>query len=442
MKSIFTPLIEEGMTSLKIRYDWKKDCFRFEVMKEWEVDLDFSAYNREFYADELLTDDIRYMNTAQVTALYDKYGLTGYLEEVLDMIRKGRHYGMECYYNAKRDIRAVCCLHSRKIGNNNRLGAFYMDGIRRCDPGYDEMEMIRVGLSVSRGMSFKLLAAGLPFGGSKTMMQMPEIDLNDLESIGFIGYVFDKTRCTTGADMGIPTELADVENENFSMNFTCGPSAPLGESGKPTAYGVYKTLKKAVEFKEGTDSLEGKTAVLMGLGAVGWYMGGHLLEEVSKLYVADPNAARVQEFMAAHPGKDIEQVAVEDALYMDVDIVSPCAVGSLITKDNVGDLKCGYVWGSANNQIKAANPEEEIAIAELLAERDIMFQAEWWYNTGGVLCAGHEYLYGKDATYEKLIEFMDETLPDNTWNNLKQAAESGVTPTENAYRICNAHIYG
>ena len=77
MKSIFKPLIEEGLTTLKIRYDWKKDCFRFEVMKEWEADLDFSAYNKEFYADELLTDDIKYLNTAQVQALYDKYGLTG-----------------------------------------------------------------------------------------------------------------------------------------------------------------------------------------------------------------------------------------------------------------------------------------------------------------------------------------------------------------------------
>ena len=170
-------------------------------------------------------------------------------------------------------------------------------------------------------------------------------------------------------------------------------------------------------------------------------MGGHLLEEVSKLYVADLSEARIQEFIDANPGKDIEPVAVEDALYMDVDIVSPCAVGSLITKDNVNTLKCRYVWGSANNQIKAANPEEEIAIAELLAERDIMFQVEWWYNTGGVLCAAHEYLNGEEATYEKLIKYMDDNLPSTTWNNLTQAAELGITPTENAYKVCSEFIY-
>ena len=442
IKSIFEPLIEEGLTTLKIRYDWKKDRFRFEAMKEWEDDLDFSKYNAEFYMDGLLTDDIIYLNTTQVKELYSKYGLDRYLGVIMENIREGRHFGMECYCNTKRDIRVICCQHSRKTGNNNRRDALYMDGIRRWEQGADEMEMINIGLNVSRGMSFKLLAAGLPFGGSKTMVQMAPIDMDDMEAIGFIGYVFDKTRCTTGADLGIPTELADAENEHFSMNFTSGPKSPLGESGKPTAYGVYKTLKKAVLFKEGTESLHGKSAVLMGLGAVGWYMGEHLLTEKVKLYVADIDRQRVRKFIANHPGGDIEAVNADDALYMDVDIICPCAVGNLINEANVDRLKCSYIWGSANNQIQASSEEEEVSIAKLLAEKDILFQTEWWYNTGGVLCAGQEYTEGSGATYEKLIKVMDATLPDATWKNLNEARNLGITPTENAYRICRNFIYG
>lgn len=441
MKSIFKPLIEEGLTTLRIRYDWKKDCFRFEAMKEWDAELDFSLYNKEFYMDELLTENIQYLNTSQVKALYDKHDTSDYLNEILELMREGRHFGMECYYNSKRNIRILCCQHSKKAGNNNRLDAIYLDGIRRCEPEDNEMDMIKIGLNVSRGMSFKLLAAGLPFGGSKTMVQMPPIELDDLEAIGFIGYVFDKTRCTTGADMKIPTELADIENKYFSMNFTCGPKAPLGESGKPTAYGVYKTLKKAVLFKEGQESLDGKSAVLMGLGAVGWYMGKHLMEEDVKLYIADPKPEKVKQFIDMYPGREVEAVSVEEALFMDVDIVCPCAVGNLIDRNNIDKLKCKYIWGSANNQIKASGQEEEIAIAELLAARGIMFQVEWWHNTGGVLCAGHEYMNGKSATYEKLIKFMDDNLPSTTWDNLVQADELGITPTENAYKICSEFIY-
>lgn len=440
-KSIFKPLIEEGMTTLKIRYDWKQDKFRFEAMKEWEKDIDFSTYNSAFYMDGLLTDDIRYLNTAQVKELYGRYNLDEYLDTVTKKIREGKHFGMECYYYAKRDIRIICCKHSRKTGNNNRRDALYMDGIRRCEPEDDELEMITIGLNISRGMSFKLLAAGLPFGGSKTMVQMSPIEMDDMEAIGFIGYVFDKTRCATGADLNIPTALADVENEYFSMNFTSGPKSPLGESGRPTAYGVYKTLKKAVLFKEGTEILNGKSIVLMGLGAVGWYMGEHFLEEDVKLYVADIDNERVRKFIDSHPERDIEAVNAEEALYMDVDIICPCAVGNLINKDNVDSLKCSYIWGSANNQIQAAGQEEEILIAELLAKKNIMFQAEWWYNTGGVLCAGQEYLKGEHATYENLIKVIEDTLPNATWSNLNEAKRLGITPTENAYRVCREFIY-
>ena len=49
---------------------------------------------------------------------------------------------------------------------------------------------------------------------------------------------------------------------------------------------------------------------------------------------------------------------------------------------------------------------------------------------------------GSNATYEKLIKYMDDNLPQATWNNLNEAKALGITPTENAYRICEEFIYG
>lgn len=443
MNSIFTPLMREGLTSFKIRYDFKSDQLRLEAMKEWEADIDFSQYNKSFYSDDILTDNILYLNTYQVRDLFRKYGLLEYLNQIIDLVRAGKHFGIECYYDAKNDIKIMCHQHSRKIGNNNRSHALFLDGIRRCEPEEEELSIITDGLNLSRGMSFKNIAAGLDFGGSKTMVQCRPLDLNDKEVMGFIGFAFDKCKCFTGADLKVPTAIADVQKENgFSTNFVCGPKSILGETGKPTAYGVYKTLKKAVLFKEGTESLDGKSVVLMGLGSVGWSMGMHLLSEDVKLYVTDLNQNRIQEFIEANPGRDVQAVDAEDALYMDVDIISPCAIGNLIREDNVDKLKCKYIWGSANNQIQAGFIGKEIEIAELLAEKDILFQPEWWYNTGGVLCGAHEYLEGKNASYEKLIAGMDAVLPDKTWDNLTQAKEKGITPTENAYRLCSEIIYG
>ena len=442
MKSLCTPMKAEGLTTLKIRYDWKKDNFKMEMMKQWEPDLDFSKYNKEFYVESILTDDVIYLNTKQVRALYQKYGLEDYLDEILDLIRQGRHFGIECYYNDKYNIRFMCHQHSRKLGINNRLHATLAGGIRRHDVAEEEKEVIIDGLNLGRGMSFKNVAGNLAFGGCKTTVQMDDLDLNNMEIMGFLGFAIDSCRTMTGPDMNFPTEMADVENANFSMNYTSGPNSPLGETGKPTAYGVYVTLKEAVRFREGTRSLDGKSVVLIGLGAVGWYMGEYLLQEDVTLYIADLNPDTAQRFKDSNPGKKIEIVPLSDALYMDVDILCPCAIGGIFCDDNIPKLRCSYIWGSANNQLKASSQEEEIRISKLLAERNILFQTEWWHNTAGVICGAQEYLEGKNASYDKLIKVIDDTMPKQTFDNLTKAAELGITPCENVYRTCQAIIYG
>ena len=442
MKSLFAPMKAEAYTTLKIRYDWKKDDFKMEIMKQWEQDLDFSGYNKEFYVESILTDDVIYLNTKQVRELYRKYGLEEYLEEILDLIRQGRHFGIECYYNDKYNIRFMCHQHSRKLGLKNRLHATLAGGIRRHDVDEDEKEVIIDGLNLGRGMSFKNVAGNLAFGGCKTTVQMEELDLSNMEIMGFLGFAIDSCRTMTGPDMNFPTEMADVENANFSVNYTSGPNSPLGETGKPTAYGVYVTMKQAAKFRYGSDSLDGKSVALTGLGAVGWYLGEYLLQEDVKLYIADLRRNTAEKFVAAYPNRDIEIVSVEEAMYMDVNILAPCAIGGIFSDENIPKLKCDIIWGSANNQLKASSQEEEIRLAKILQDREILFQTEWWHNTAGVICGAQEYTEGENASYDKLIEVIDDTMPKQTWDNLTRAKELGITPCENVYRTCQDIIYG
>ena len=119
-RSIFDVLREEGLTTFKIRHDFKTGRFWMEAMKQWDPDLDFSKYNKEFYVESILSEDVKYYNTKQVRELFAKYDLEDYLDEVLDLIRQGRHFGIECYYNAKYDIRFECNQHSRKLGVHNK----------------------------------------------------------------------------------------------------------------------------------------------------------------------------------------------------------------------------------------------------------------------------------------------------------------------------------
>lgn len=441
MNSLFTPLKEEGLTSLKIRYNYKTDKFTLYASKDWEEGFDFSRFNKDFYIDGIYTEDAVYLNTKEVREMYRKYDLEDYLDTVLDLVKQGKHFGITAFYYAKYDIKYMMHEHSRKLGVHNKSQAIMAGGIRRHFEDEDEIEVIIDGLNLGRGMSFKNVAGNLAFGGCKATVQMVPLDLTNMEIMGFLGFALDSTRDMTGPDMNFPTQMSDVMIKNgYSMQFTGGPGSKTGETGKPTAYGIYLTLKQAVKFKEGTESLEGKTVTVVGLGAVGWYMCEYLLQENVKLLIADIDNSVAQKFVEKHPGKNIKIIPVASALETETDILSPCAIGGIFDDTSIKKLNCKYIWGSANNQLKASSQEEEYRLSELIADRNILFQTEWWHNTAGVICGAEEYLY--DGTVETLNKKIEDILPKNTWDNLNRAKDLGITPTEAAYKTCENIIYG
>ena len=436
-RSIFTPLDYAGLTTLKIQYNWRTDTHTLSAAREWDADLDFSRYNQDFTAHTILTPHLHTLDTDQVLSLFTDHGLTDYLNEILDLLRQGRHEGIEVYFHAGRNIRFMCHQHSRKLGLNNRHHAIMAGGTRRHDPSTPELDVITDGLNLSRAMSFKNIAADLDFGGCKTTVHMEEPDLDDLETLGFLAFAIDRCRTMTSPDMNLSTAVADVMNQHFSNQFTNGPSSPLGESGRPTALGSFLALQEAVRFREGPDAeLRGKTAVVMGLGAVGWHLAEHLLEAGVELIVSDINADRVRDLQNAHPEARIGSIGVDEVLGHEADILCPSAIGGILDRDSIAQLRYTYVFGPANNQIKATNQAEEQALAQLLADRGILFQTEWWHNTGGVMGGAEEFLHGANASPERLRELVINTVPRKTRENLEQAAELGITPTDNAYRQC------
>lgn len=440
-RSIFTPLAQAGLTTLKLQYNWRTDEHALFAAREWDEDLDFARYNRDFTAHTTLTANPLSLGTAQVRALFAEHGLAGYLAEILELLRQGRHEGIEVYFHQSRNIRFMCHQHSRTLGLRNKHHAIMAGGTRRHDPATPELDVIIDGLNLGRAMSFKNIAAGLNFGGCKTTVHMTEPELDDLETLGFLAFSIDRCRTMTSPDMSLNTAVADVMNEHFSSQFTNGPSSPIGESGTPTALGSFLALREAVRFREGSDDLRGKSAVLMGLGAVGWYLAGHLIDAGVKLTVADINPARIDALRAAHPDVEINAVGVDEVLTYEADILCPSAIGGILTEESIAQLRYAYVFGPANNQIRATNQAEELRLAQLLADRGILFQTEWWHNTGGVMGGAEEYLNGVDASPESLRERVSATVPRKTRENLEQARELGITPTENAYRQCTELLF-
>nr|WP_314841494.1 Glu/Leu/Phe/Val dehydrogenase dimerization domain-containing protein [uncultured Microbacterium sp.] len=441
-QSLFAPLEAEGLTSLKVQYDWRTGEDHLWAAKEWTTDLDFEKYNSTFDAASIVTSDAVYLDYGEVRELYRRAGLTEYLDEVIDLLRQGRHVGIEAYFDSVRDIRFMCHQHSRRQGVFAKRHAVMAGGIRRHPREVSEIDVIVDGLNLGRAMSFKNVAADLDFGGCKTTVQMDELDLGDLRALGFLAFAIDRCRMMTGPDMRFPTAMADVINRHFSPQITSGPSSPLGESGGPTAYGTYLALREAVIFKEERDSLEGMSAVVMGLGAVGWHLAELLVDAKMRVVVADIDASRADAFVFRHPEADVSIVPVADVLFVDAEVLCPAAIGGIIEESIIPRLKFSYVFGPANNQLRATNQAEEERLARQLADRDILFQAEWWHNTGGVMSAAEEYINGSAASPATLRERIEKTIPANTRRNLEEAKVLGITPTENAYRVSTEAIYG
>ncbi len=438
--SLFNVLDKENLNRLKISYNFRTDKVIIYAGKEWEDDINWTNYNKSFYCSSILSPKTISLNDTQSRELFRKNGQEEYLNEIIGLIKQGKHQFIDCYFNKKKNIRFTNNAHSEVLGLNNRSQAIRAGGIRRHFPSENEKDVIIDGLNLGRGMSFKNFAARIPFGGSKITVIMDELDLTDLETIGFLAYCVDKSRCFTGPDMNFPVELADVMKEHFSLNITGGPKGPLGATGVPTAFGVYLAVKEAARYKYGDDSLSEKTIAVPGLGAVGYYLIEHYIKEGAKIIIADIDKTKIENFVQTHSQADITIVNPDEILYQDVDILSPCAIGGIFNKENIKDLKADIIIGGANNQLKASGKEEEIELANMIKEKGIIFQVAWWHNGGGVLCGHEEYTKQNSAEMDNVLEETVKTCKF-TYQNIEEADKLGISPTENAYRQVESYIY-
>lgn len=441
-RSLFEPLKEEGLTSLQIRYNWKTDKGYMIASKEWEPDIDWANYNKTWYCYDLLTDDDIRLNNKETRAMYEKYGLTDYVEEVFDILRKGRFYGFDCYYNSQKDWRFTANLHTVKLGVRNMDQGVYTGGIRRHDKDEEEIEVLIDGLNLGRAQTYKNISSNLEYGGGKITVMSEQIDLEDKAGLGFLSFALDRVRFFTGPDMNYPVELADAMNEFTPMICAGLKHNAIGPSGDPTAYGTTAAMKEAVKFHFGKDSMKGMKVAVMGLGAVGYPQAGYLIKEGCDLIVCDPYEPLIDQLKAEYPDANIEAVSPEEILTVDADIFCPCAKGGFITEEVIDNFKFKMVFGAANNQLHASNAQDEIKLAERMAARGILYQECWVQNIGGVMSGWNIYKYRENADRPKVMQEIWDYVGPRTKQNLEQAKERGITPTENAYRNVDEVLYG
>ncbi|MGB6872917.1 MAG: Glu/Leu/Phe/Val dehydrogenase dimerization domain-containing protein [Dehalococcoidia bacterium] len=443
LDSVFNVLAEEGLTTLEIFYNRQEDKFTLRGMKEWEESVRWDKYMVEFTHEDILTDDYRSVGTKALVRVFSNLGLEDYLRKIENLLREGKHHGIEFYHNHRLNIRVMYCKSVNALGIRNKRHAIRAGGIRRHEPDEAEIDVLMDGLNLARAMAYKNALAGIPYGGSKILVQCAPVDLSDFEVLGFLAYIIDRTRSFTGPDIGFEPAMTDIMRQRFTNSITGGTKSPLGPTGGVTAYGGYLAIKEASDFVYGSPSLAGKRIAIQGLGACGYPLAEYLLREGATLIVSDIDKSQIDKLQRAWNTDVVKSVQPEDIYAVTADIFSPCAVGGIITEDMIGKFKFDIIMGLANNQIRATSRYKEIEIARQLARASILFVVEWTYNIGGVLAGWAEYIFGEEASFAKIKPRIELICGDNLRKLLDEAKRVDKTPTELIYdKVENALYLG
>ncbi|WP_421379479.1 branched-chain amino acid dehydrogenase [Bacillus salacetis] len=275
---------------------------------------------------------------------------------------------------------------------------------------YDSEEAaIEDALRLAKGMTYKNAAAGLNLGGGKTVIiGDPRKDKNEEMFRAFGRFIQGLNgRYITAEDVG--TTVADMDLIHEETDYVTGISPAFGSSGNPspvTAYGVYRGMKAAAKEAFGTDSLEGRTIAVQGVGNVAFTLCRHLHEEGANLIVTDINKEAVQRAVDEFGAKAVD---INDIYSVDCDIYAPCALGAVINDETIPQIKAKVIAGAANNQLK------DTTHGDTIHEMGIVYAPDYVINAGGVINVADElYGYNRERAMKKV---------EQIYNNVERVIE-------------------
>jgi leucine dehydrogenase len=293
------------------------------------------------------------------------------------------------------------CVHSTVLGP----GA----GGTRLKVYAEPRDALRDGLRLSAAMTSKNAMAGLPLGGGKAVLAVPEIPAGERRRDLFLRYgeLVESLHGTyrTACDMNTSPADMDVVGERSAFVFAKTEAAGgSGTSAPATAVGVLHGLRAAVAHAFGDDDLGGRVVAVQGVGAVGDPLARQLAELGARLVLTDVDDVRAKELAQQ---LDAETAGTEEIYDAQCDVFAPCATGGVLSRETIRRLRCRVVAGAANNQL--AEPED----ADRLAERDIMYAPDYVVNAGGMIHLASLEMLGEDvAARDERLRRIGDTLAD------------------------------
>ncbi len=309
-------------------------------------------------------------------------------------------------------------------------------------------------------MTTKCAVMGLPFGGAKGGISVDPKNLSPAEMERLSRAYIDQVADFIGPDTDIPAP--DVNTNPRVMGWmadqyriitrahrpdviTGKPVEVGGSVGRTTATGdgafhVLKTMMARWEREA-----EGTTVAVQGFGNAGVRFA-RLAAEAGYTVVAVSDSSggihnengldldAVEKAKTEHgsvTAAEGDEISNDDLITLDVDILAPAALESVITEDNADQVRAGVIVEIANGPVAAEADRT-------LADNDVIVLPDILANAGGVTVSYFEWVQNRQAWYwdaDTVAERLEQRMVEATKAVADRAEALGAAHRTAAYVI-------
>ena len=341
---------------------------------------------------------------------------------IFHKITSGCHEEVIFHHDAPSGLRAIVAIHSTLLGP--------AVGGTRWQPYASEDEALEDVLRLSRAMTQKAAVAGLHLGGGKAVVLGDPAAKSPAQLRAYARFIHGLGgRFRTTTDVG--TTTAEIDQLRAWTPYVVGVSTEQGGSGDTsvlTGVTVVQGMRAALRFRFGDDRFTGRVIAVIGVGKVGSRVAQYATTQGARVLISD---LRTQQATALAREIGAEAIDAASALETECDVLSPNALGGILTPESIPRLRCRIVCGGANNQLQH-DPED----AQLLAARGIIYAPDYVLNAGGLIGVAGELDGGSAAQATVLAKRTDAIMGEI----LETAQAAGITPLEAAARRVQEHL--
>lgn len=276
----------------------------------------------------------------------------------------------------KRGLDAIIAIHDLRLGKA-ALGGTRIHSYRSFEDALED------AVRLARGMTFKSAATQTGWGGAKGVIildpkrgKTEELLIAYAEAVHRLGGEYicaEDAGCT-------PQDIAIIaEHTPYAVGLPHEKSS--GNPSPFTAWGVFRGIQAVMHQLFGSDSVQGKTVAIQGLGSVGARLAEFLFWHGAKLIVADIHMEHAESIAKRF---DAKLVSADEIYEQPCDVFAPCALGGIINANSIERLRCRAIAGAANNQLLTESDAEE------LRRVGILYAPDFVINSGGLINVSQE----------------------------------------------------